>query len=273
MSEVKALSIFEKYLPIWIVICIIIGILFSQYIPGLSETINSWQIGGISIPIGICLFLMMYPAMLNLQASEVKKLGKNPKPILLTLLSNWIVAPLVGVAMAIIFVGGNEQLVFAVILLSSSPCTAMVLVWGWLAKGNQEQNVITTSVNTLTIIILYVPVVSLLVALANITLEKKIPLNPLILLISLVVFIGVPLIFGIISKKTLTKSKGEDWFNNKYRPAVSTIAIIALLMTLIVLFSLNGQVLIDNPDLLLLITIPLLVGFAIVVGYNILMTL
>ncbi|MHA1284862.1 MAG: ACR3 family arsenite efflux transporter [Promethearchaeota archaeon] len=272
MSEAKTLSIFEKYLPVWIVVCIIIGILFSQYIPGLSETINSWQIGDISIPIGICLFLMMYPAMLNLQASEVKKLGKNPKPILLTLLSNWIVAPLVGLAMAIIFVGGNEQLVFAVILLSSSPCTAMVLVWGWLAKGNQEQNVITTSLNTLTIIILYIPVVSLLVTLANITLEMKIPLDPFTLLISLVVFIGVPLILGIITKKTLTQSKGEDWFNNKYRPAVSTIAIVALLMTLIVLFSLNGQVLIEHPDLLLLITVPLLVGFAIVVGYNILIT-
>ncbi len=271
-DEEKKLGVFDKLLPVWIALCIIIGILISQYVPDISEVIDSWQIAGISIPIGVCLFLMMYPAMLNLQASELKKLGKNPKPIILTLFSNWIVAPFVGLGMALLFLGGNQQLILAVILLSSSPCTAMVLVWGWLAKGNQEQNVITTSLNTITIIILYIPVMTLLVSIANITLEKKIPLDPIMLLISLGVFIGLPLLFGVISKKTLVKSKGEDWFHNKYRPVVSTIAIVALLMTLMVLFSLNGQVLIDNPDLLLLITVPLLVGFAIVVGYNILVT-
>ena len=157
--EDEGIGIFEKFLPLWIAICIIVGLLLSQFLPRLSEVIDSWQIAGISIPIGICLFLMMYPAMLNLKSSELKKLGRNPKPIILTLFSNWIVAPLVGVWMAITFVGGNPQLVLAVILLSSSPCTAMVLVWGWMAKGNQEQNVITTSVNTVTIILLYIPVV------------------------------------------------------------------------------------------------------------------
>ncbi|MHA1438889.1 MAG: ACR3 family arsenite efflux transporter [Promethearchaeota archaeon] len=271
-EECEGLGIFEKFLPLWIAICIIIGLLLSQFIPGLSETIDSWQVAGISIPIGICLFFMMYPAMLNLQASELKKLGKNPKPIILTLISNWIIAPLIGVWMAITFLGNNPQLVLAVILLSSSPCTAMVLVWGWMAKGNQEQNVITTSLNTVTIIILYIPVVYLLVTLANITLEHKIPLDPLTLLISLILFIGLPLILGLVSKRTLTNAKGEEWFDNKYRPIVSKVAIIALLMTLVILFSLNGQVLITNPDLLILITIPLLIGFAIVVGYNILIT-
>ncbi|MFX0073005.1 MAG: arsenic resistance protein, partial [Candidatus Hermodarchaeota archaeon] len=139
----KKLGYFEKFLPIWIILCMVLGIILSNLIPTVSESIASWQVRGISIPIGICLFLMMYPAMLNLQASEIKKLGKNPKPIILTLISNWVIAPLIGVLMAIIFLGGNEQLVFAIILLSSSPCTAMVLVWGYLAKGNQEQNVIT----------------------------------------------------------------------------------------------------------------------------------
>ena len=270
--EDEGIGIFEKLLPLWIAICIIVGLLLSQFLPRLSEVIDSWQIAGISIPIGICLFLMMYPAMLNLKSSELKKLSRNPKPIILTLFSNWIVAPLVGVWMAITFVGGNPQLVLAVILLSSSPCTAMVLVWGWMAKGNQEQNVITTSVNTVSIILLYVPVVYLLVAIANITLEQKIPLDPLTLLISLVVFIGLPLVLGLISKKTLTNAKGQEWFDKSYRPAVGKIAILALLMTLIILFSLNGEVLITRPDLLLLITFPLLIGFAIVVGYNLLVT-
>ncbi|MFO8017236.1 MAG: ACR3 family arsenite efflux transporter [Promethearchaeia archaeon] len=268
----EELSFFDKFLPLWIAICIIIGLLLSQFVPNIAEAIDSWQIAGISVPIGICLFLMMYPAMLNLKGSEIKKLGRNPKPIILSLLSNWFVAPLVGLLMAITFLGGNPQLVLAIILLSSSPCTAMVLVWGWMAKGNQEQNVITTSLNTVTIIFFYVPMVYLLVSLANLTLTEPIPLDIFQLLISLVVFIGLPLIVGLISRKTLTDTKGKEWFDEKYRPAVGKVAILALLMTLIILFSLNGVVLIKNPTLLLLVTIPLLLGFAIVVGYNILVT-
>lgn len=131
----KKIGYFEKILPLWVALCIFIGIWLSQVVPEISLVIDSFKIGEISIPIGICLFLMMYPAMLNLQASELKKLGRNPKPIILTLVSNWIVAPFVGLLMARIFLQGYEQLIVAIILLSSSPCTAMVLVWGYLKKG------------------------------------------------------------------------------------------------------------------------------------------
>jgi ACR3 family arsenite transporter len=265
-EKVKKLGIFEKALPAWVALCIFIGILLSQIIPGISEAIDSMKIGPISIPIGICLFLMMYPAMLNLQLSELKKLGKDPKPIILTIVSNWIVAPFVGLMMARIFLPGHEQLIVAIILLSASPCTAMVLVWGYLARGNQEQNVTNTSLNTITIIFLYVPMVALLTGIQNI------PIDTMLLLISLVFFIGLPLVLGIISKKSLIATKGIEWFENEYRPVVGKISIIALLTTLIVLFSLNGDVLLHNPELLILISIPLLVGFAIVVAYNVIVT-
>jgi ACR3 family arsenite transporter len=257
-EKVKKLGIFEKALPAWVALCIFIGILLSQIIPGISEAIDSMKIGPISIPIGICLFLMMYPAMLNLQVSELKKLGKDPKPIILTIISNWIVAPFVGLMMARIFLPGHEQLIVAIILLSASPCTAMVLVWGYLARGNQEQNVTNTSLNTITIIFLYVPMVALLTGIQNI------PIDTMLLLISLIFFIGLPLVLGIISKKSIIATK--------YRPVVGKISIIALLTTLIVLFSLNGDVLLHNPELLILISIPLLVGFAIVVAYNVIVT-
>ena len=260
------LGFFGKFLPIWVALCIFIGIALSQIVPGISQAIDSWSIGQISIPIGICLFLMMYPGMLNLQASELKKLGKNPKPIILTLVSNWIVAPIVGLIMAMIFLPGQEQLVVAIILLSASPCTAMVLVWGWMARGNQEQNVTNTSLNTLTIIFLYVPIVILLTGIQNI------PIDTTLLIISLIFFIGLPLALGLITKKLLTTAKGESWFDTTYRPVVEKMSIVALLTTLIILFSLNGDVLIKNPELLLLISIPLLIGFAIVVGYNIIIT-
>ncbi len=262
----KGLGAFEKFLALWVTICMIIGIILSQVVPTISETLDSWQISGISIPIGICLFLMMYPAMLNLNASEVKKLTQAPKPIVLTLFSNWLVAPLVGAALASIFLQGNEQLIVAVILLSASPCTAMVIVWGMLAEGNQEQNVITTSINTFTIMILYAPIVGILVGLQNISIDR------VLLLVSALTFIGLPLIFGIISKRVLIQKNGEEWFNNIYRPIVGKIAILALLTTLIVLFSLNGEVLLENPDKLVLISVPILLGFVIVVGFNTIIT-
>jgi ACR3 family arsenite transporter len=259
-------STFEKYLALWVALCMVVGIILSQTVPGIGETIDSWQVRGISIPIGICLFLMMYPAMLNLQVSELAKLRRNPKPILLSLFSNWIIAPAVALLMAKLFLKGNEQLMVAVILLGSSPCTAMVLVWGKLAEGNQEQNVVNTSLNTLTIMVLYAPLVALLTGIQGIPIDRG------LLAISALVFIGLPLLLGIVSKRILAGVQGDEWFEHTYRPAVGKVAIGALLMTLVVLFALNGQVLLDHLDALLLVSAPLLLGFVIVVGYNLIVT-
>ena len=257
---------FEKYLALWVALCMAAGILLSQTIPGIGETIDSWQVRGISIPIGICLFVMMYPALLNLQLSEIKKLRRNPKPILLSLISNWLVAPLVAVGLANLFLKGNDQLMLAVILLGSSPCTAMVLVWGRLAGGNQEQNVINTSINTLTIMVLYVPIVSLLTGLQGIPVDRG------LLAVSALIFIGLPLLAGVMSKRLLVRSRGEAWFVGVYRPVVEKVSIVALLTTLVVLFSLNGDVLLHNLNVLPLVSAPLLLGFVVVVGYNLIVT-
>ncbi len=263
------LGFFEKYLALWVVLCMGIGILLSRYLPIIGDTLSGWTVYKINIPIGICLFFMMYPALLNLQLSELKKLGKNPLPIVLALVSNWIIAPLIAAGLGYLILRNllnADQLIVAVILLGSSPCTAMVLVWGSLSKGNQEQNVINTTINTITIIFLYVPIVSLLTGIQNIAIDR------LWLFITVSLFIGIPLILGFVSKKLLVKAKDQEWFDNKYRPVVGKISMVALLLTLIVLFAINGQVLIDNPLELLWISIPLLVGFVIVVGYNILTT-
>jgi ACR3 family arsenite transporter len=266
MSEEKTLSTFEKYLAVWVAACMIIGLVLSQTLPGLSQTLNNWQIRGISVPIGICLFLMMYPALLNLQLEELRKLMRNPKPIFLTIISNWIIAPIVTVFLARMFLTGYDQLIVSLILLGSSPCTAMVLVWGSLSKGNQEQNVINTTLNTMTIMILYAPIVSILTGIQNIPIDRE------LLALSVIVFIGAPMLIGYLSKKYITTTKGIDWFNDTYRPAVGKISIMALLTTLIVLFSLNGDVLINNPGLILKVSTPLILGFIIVVGYNLLIT-
>ena len=223
MVETKELGFFEKYLVAWIVACMGLGLGLSQYFPALSVAINDLQVSGISIPIGVCLFLMMYPALLNFQVAELKKLLQHPKPILITILSNWIWAPLVTAGLAYFFLVGHDQLVVSLILLGSSPCTAMVLVWGALANGNQEQNFINTSLNTVTIMVFYAPMVSLLTGIQNI------PIDRVALLISVFVFIGIPLVIGYLSRRYLTRRKGERWFLDVYRPFVGKIAMVALL--------------------------------------------
>ena len=266
MTEEKSLGAFEKYLAFWVAACMAAGLILSQTMPGLSVALNAWQIRGISVPIGLCLFLMMYPAVLNLQLSELRKLMRNPKPIFLTIFSNWIVAPIVTVLLARHFLVGYDQLIVSLILLGSSPCTAMVLVWGSLADGNQEQNVINTSLNTVTIMFLYAPIVTLLTGIQNIPIDKG------LLVLSVLVFIGLPMLMGYFSKKYLTESRGETWFNETYKPVIGKISMIALLTTLVVLFSLNGDVLLNNPGLIVKVSTPLILGFVIVVGFNLLAT-
>ncbi|MFZ7138947.1 MAG: ACR3 family arsenite efflux transporter [archaeon] len=260
------LSVFEKYLALWVMLCMVVGLFLSQIVPQLSIAINNLQFAGISIPIGICLFLMMYPTLLNLQLSELKKITKNPKPILVTVVSNWLFAPLITAFFAYYFLAGNDQLIVSLILLGSSPCTAMVLVWGALAKGNQEQNVVNTTLNTITIMFLYAPVVSLLTGIQNIQIDRT------SLLLSVFIFIGIPLVLGYISKKALMSRKGAEWFQHTYRPVVGKVSIMALLATLVVLFSLNGNVLIEHPEEMLLVSVPLLLGFFIIVGINLVVT-
>jgi ACR3 family arsenite transporter len=266
MAEEKKLDFIEKYLPIWVALCMAIGIILSLTIPQVGQAIEGMSIGNVSIPIGICLFFMMYPALLNLQVSNLKKVVIHPKPILVTLVSNWLIAPILHAILANLLLAGHDQLIVAVILLGSSPCTAMVLVWGYLAGANQEQNFINTSLNTITIIFLYAPVVALLTGMQNIH------LNWIDLVISVVVFIGVPLILGVLSRKILIGKKGMEWFDNRYRPIVGKLALVALLITLIVLFSLNGATLIKNPYELLLVSLPLLILYPVIVAINLTIT-
>jgi ACR3 family arsenite transporter len=266
------LSFFEKYLVVWIAICIVAGIALSQFVPGIAAAIDSVKIGQVSIPIGVCLFLMMYPAVMNLRKEELKKLRKNPLPIFITLFMNWILVPLLGALLAGWLLSDEPQLVVAVILLHSSPCTAMVIIWSYLGRGNQEQCIVNTSINTVSIIFLYAPVVGLMLSFQNLVFSTAITVDWVALLITAGVFIGIPIVAGYFTRKTVIKRKGETWFNDVFKNALGKVAIVALLMTLVILFALNGNTLIANPVLLWKVSVPLLLSFAIVVTINILIT-
>ena len=207
----------------------------------ISELINSMQIRGISIPIAICLFIMMYPAMLNVSAKELRKLGKHPHPIILTLISNWLIAPFVGMYLASIFLQGSEQLIVAVILLSASPCTAMVLVWGYLAKGNAGHTLVMVAINSLVMLFLFGVIGGFLLGVG----QLPVPWEALVLSIS--IYVALPLFAGFFSRRWIVAHKGLDWFEQKFLHILTPITIIALLLTLVLLFSFKGDVIIENP--------------------------
>jgi ACR3 family arsenite transporter len=268
----EGISTFEKTLVLWIALCIVAGILLSQFVPGLAIAIDQIKIGTVSVPIGICLFLMMYPAVMNLRKEELMKLRKNPLPIIITLVMNWVVVPIIGTLLAGWLLAGEEQLIVAVILLHASPCTAMVLVWGYLAGGNQEQNIVNVSINTISIIFLYAPVVGLMLSFQNLVFNTAISVDWVGLLITAAVFIGLPIIAAYYTRKAVVKRKGETWFNDVFKNSLGKVAIVALLMTLVILFALNGNTLVTKLDLLLKVSVPLLLSFAIVVSLNLMIT-
>ncbi|MHA1385497.1 MAG: ACR3 family arsenite efflux transporter [Candidatus Helarchaeota archaeon] len=263
--EEVSMGIFEKYLTFWIVLFMIIGILIGQFFPFVSESLAGFQFAGFSVPIAICLFFMMYPTLINIEISELKNVVNEPKPLIITLVANWVINPILGYFLAHAFFqvnpfdpfSPNQQYIVGLLLLSASPCTAMVLFWNKFGKGDIHQGLINTSLNSILILFLYSPLASLLIGLSGI----QVPFEPL--LFGTIFFLAIPLVLGIITKKIIYNRKGQEYYRNTFKPFLDKTAIIALLITLIVLFSLQGEVIINRPLDALAITVPLVIGYVI----------
>ena len=301
-KQPKDLSLFERYLSVWVILCIAAGILLGKlapkvatYLDGLAIYINEAPV--VSTPIAVCLFFMMYPIMVKIDFAEVLQAGKNFKPVSLTLFVNWAIKPFTMYAIALLFLGvlfrgfiGTETLDYikmplglnlpvgaehgagtvvlvegvkmlavplwrsylaGCILLGIAPCTAMVLVWGYLAKGNDGHTLIMVAINSLTMLFLYGPLGGLLLGIGRLPVPWK------ALLLSIGVYVALPLVAGYISRKFLIAKKGLDWFNTKFLHLLTLVTITALLVTLILLFSFKGEVILSNPLTILWIAIPL----------------
>ena len=286
MSEDKKLTIFEKYLTLWVLLCIGAGILLGKMAPGVALTLDSWTIYQVSIPIAICLFCMMYPIMVKIDFAEVVSAAKTPKPVILTLLINWAIKPFTMYAIAYFFLGylfrdfipgteivkGGQEVelwrsyISGAILLGIAPCTAMVLMWGYLAKGNDGHTLVMVAINSLTMLFFYAPLGSLLLGI------NAMPIPWKTMVLSVVIYVALPLIAGYLSRKWIIKNKGLDWFNNKFLHYLTPVSIIALLATLVVLFSLKGEIITKNPMTILWISIPLFIQTIVifVLGYFVL---
>jgi ACR3 family arsenite transporter len=302
MSESKGLGFFERYLTVWIILCIGGGILLGKFAPEVAQWLDAQaiyvgQAPVVSIPIAICLFFMMYPIMVKIDFAEVVKAGKSIKPVGLTLVINWLIKPFTMYAISLFFLGtlfhafiGPEamdivKLPFGIdlevgasygigtvidvagvkmwqiplwrsylagcILLGIAPCTAMVLVWGYLAKGNDGHTLVMVAINSLIMLFLFGPLGGFLLKVG------KLPIPWQALLLSIGVYVALPLGAGYASRKWIIAAKGKAWFEEKFLHVLTPVTISALLLTLVLLFSFKGEVILANPLTILWIAIPL----------------
>jgi len=258
----EGLGIFEKYLTLWIVICIAVGLLVGRFLPEFGQFMDSLKFGQLSIPIGILLFFMMYPTVLGIKFSDIKKAATRPKPLLVTVIANWVIAPPLMTLYANIVLAGNPQYIAGVILLGLSPCTAMVMWWMFLARGDMAQGLVNTSINALLMLLLYAPLAALYLGVS------RIPVPWDLIAVSVLAFIAVPVAAGALSRKLMMERKGEEWFKNRYQPAIGKVSIIALLTTLIVLFSFEGQTILNNPLLVAYLAAPNLMHYATMITWT-----
>ena len=298
----RNMSGFERYLTVWVLLCIGAGILLGNIAPGLARYLDGLAIyvneaPVVSIPIAICLFFMMYPIMVKIDFSEVIKAGKSPKPVGLTLFVNWAIKPFTMYAIAFLFLGilfkgligadavdvvklppgadwalgsahgagivvlqeGIRMLQVPLwrsyfagcILLGIAPCTAMVLVWGFLAKGNDGHTLVMVAINSLTMLLLYGVLGGFLLGVG------RMPVPWQALLLSIVIYVALPLVAGYFSRRWIVSHKGIEWFNEKFLHLLSPVSIVALLFTLVLLFSFKGVVILAQPLAILWIAIPL----------------
>ena len=310
-SERKMTSIFERYLTLWVVLCIIGGIVLGKIAPGLAKTLDGMSIfvndaPVVSIPIAICLFFMMYPIMVKIDFASVVKAGRSGKPVFLTLFINWCVKPFTMYGISTLFLGtlflgligaeatdlvkmpfgldlpvgakhGAGTVVLAdgikmleiplwrsylagCILLGIAPCTAMVLVWGFLSRGNDGLTLVMVAINSLTMLVLYGLLGGFLLGVG------KLPVPWEALLLSIGIYVALPLVAGFLSRKWIIAAKGEQWFREKFLHVLTPVTIVALLTTLVLLFSFKGDVIASNPLTIVWIAIPLFIQTMLIFG-------
>jgi len=304
VQPAKGLSLFERYLSVWVILCIVAGIVLGKVAPGFAKYLDGMAIyvgeaPVVSIPIAVCLFFMMYPIMVKIDFGEVIMAGKNAKPVALTLFVNWAIKPFTMYAISFFFLGtlfygfiGPEEMDYVkmplglnlpvgathgvgkvvlvngiktlqvplwrsylagCILLGIAPCTAMVLVWGFLARGNDGHTLVMVAINSLTMLFLFGPLGGFLLGVG------RLPVPWQALVLSIGIYVALPLVAGYISRKLIIQARGEEWFKEKFLHVLTPVTIIALLVTLVLLFSFKGEVIVANPLTILWIAIPLFI--------------
>ena len=263
MSDSKKIGFFEKYLTLWVALCIVAGIAIGSFAGDSISFLSSMEVYSVNIPVAVLIWAMIYPMMLQVDFSSIKNVGKRPKGLLLTLVVNWLIKPFTMAFFAWIFFTKlygafiNPELageyIAGAIILGAAPCTAMVFVWSYLTNGDANYTLVQVSVNDLIILVAFIPIVGLLLGITDVIIPYE------TLVASVVIFVVVPLVAGYATNRLLIKSKGEEWFKNQFLARLKPVSIIALLTTLVLLFAFQGQTIIDRPLIILQVAVPLVI--------------
>ena len=260
-EQAEGIGFFERYLSIWVLLCMAIGVMIGVYLPGIPKLLSRFEYANVSIPVAILIWLMIYPMMLKIDFESIKQVGQNPRGLIVTWVTNWLIKPFTMYGIAAFFlyvVFGNvipadmaKEYLAGAVLLGAAPCTAMVFVWSNLTKGNPAYTLVQVATNDLIILAAFVPIVAFLLGINDIT----IPWTTLFL--SVVLFVVIPLTAGWLSRRIITKNRGRDYFENTFIAKFNNVTVIGLLLTLIIIFSFQGKTIVENPINILLTAVPL----------------
>lgn len=263
MTGTKKIAFFEKYLSLWVLLCIGAGIIAGKMAGPAVYSLSDFTFFNVNIPIAVLVWLMIFPMMVQIDFTSIKNAGKKPKGLFLTLVINWLIKPFTMAFFAWIFFDKiysaiispeqAKEYIAGAILLGAAPCTAMVFVWSYLSDGDPAYTLIQVSVNDLVILVAFIPIVGLLLGLTNISIPYE------TLIASILIFVVIPLTAGFFSRAFLIKFKGNEWFRNVFLKNLKPVSVSSLLLTLILLFAFQGQIILDNPMVIFLIAVPLII--------------
>lgn len=259
----KEIAFFEKYLSLWVALCIGLGIVIGIFAGDAMQVMSTWEIYQVNIPIAILIWMMIYPMMLQIDFTSIKKVGKRPKGIILTVIMNWLVKPFTMAFFAWIFFTKifaafidpalAGEYIAGAIILGAAPCTAMVFVWSYLTDGDPNYTLMQVSVNDLIILFAFVPIVGLLLGITDVVVPYE------TLVYSILIYVVIPLVAGVLTSKLIIKKQGEEWFKSEFLSKFKPVSIFALLLTLILLFAFQGENILNNPIVIFLIAVPLII--------------
>lgn len=257
------IGFFQKYLTVWVILCMVVGVIIGKYLPAIPAFLNQFEYAKVSIPMAVLIWLMIYPMMMKVDFQSIKNVGKNPRGLYVTWIANWVIKPFTMYALASLFLfvifkafispDLATQYLAGAVLLGAAPCTAMVFVWSSLTNGNPAYTVVQVATNDLIILVAFVPIVKFLLGVSNVA----VPWDTLIL--SVVLFVVIPLSGGMLTRTLVIKKKGEEYFSNSFVKKFDGITTIGLLLTLVLVFAFQGETIIRNPLHIVLIAVPLII--------------
>lgn len=255
------ISVFQKYLTVWVILCMVVGVLTGRFLPQIPAFLNQFEYARVSIPMAILIWVMIYPMMMKVDFRSIKNVGRKPKGLFVTWIVNWLIKPftMYGMASLFFFTVSNAfitpdlatEYLAGAVLLGAAPCTAMVFVWSTLTNGDPAYTVMQVATNDLIILVAFVPIVKFLLGVSNVS----VPWDTLFL--SVVLFVVIPLVGGVLTRMLVTRKKGQDYFENVFVKKFDGITILGLLLTLVLIFAFQGQVILENPLHIVLIAVPL----------------